>query len=261
MTSEPAGPHPLDRLSRDAAEEFAPALRRVLDLDRAALARVRLRDGTAQLLLRLPFGVVVGRSVSNSGASNIGASNIAVSNSGASDSGASDGGVPTADASAATLDVTVSAADLFEWASRPGVVAPESRDELWTGGAPPAAGWARIERVPDAVIRDLVRSGALALKQAAEREGVRGAQPRAEVADALLDSVVLRVSAEGSSATPAGPVVPLSLRAVSAVTRMGFLPRGSYVNVDVAGRWIRIAAAYGSVFVERPGLALDVLRR
>jgi hypothetical protein len=80
---------------------------------------------------------------------------------------------------------------------------------------------------------------------------VPGAQPRAEVADALLDSVVLTVSAGDRSA-------PVTLRTLSAVTRLGFLPRGSYIAVDVAGRWIRVAAAYGSVYAERAGLGLTV---
>jgi hypothetical protein len=41
---------------------------------------------------------------------------------------------------------------------------------------------------------------------------------------------------------------------VSALTRMGFLPRGSHAAVDIAGRWLRVAAEYGSVFAERGGL-------
>jgi hypothetical protein len=45
----------------------------------------------------------------------------------------------------------------------------------------------------------------------------------------------------------------VTLRALSAVTRMGFLQRGGALHVDLAGRWIRLAAAYGSVYLERPG--------
>ena len=51
----------------------------------------------------------------------------------------------------------------------------------------------------------LVRSGALALKDAAAREGVPGAQPRAEVADALLDSIVLTVERRRRHAAPRSP--------------------------------------------------------
>ncbi len=115
---------------------------------------------------------------------------------------------------------------------------------------PPAAGWQRIETVPDTVIRPLVRQGALTLKEAAERAGVPGASPRAEVADALLDSVVLTAE----SAT--GLRAEVTLRALSALTKMGFLARGSEAHLDVSGRWTRLSAVYGSVLVERGGLAL-----
>ena len=66
------------------------------------------------------------------------------------------------------------------------------------------------------------------------------------MADALLDSVVLTV-------TGAGHTVEITLRTLSALTRLGFLPRDSHAAIDVAGRWIRVAAAYGSVYAERPG--------
>jgi hypothetical protein len=42
---------------------------------------------------------------------------------------------------------------------------------------------------------------------------------------------------------------------------MGFLPRGSHAAVDVSGRWIRVAAAYGSVYAERPGTGLGLSPR
>ncbi len=94
------------------------------------------------------------------------------------------------------------------------------------------------------MIRGLVRSGAQALQDAAAREGVPGAQPRAEVADALLDAVVLTADGGGRRAQ-------VTLRTLSALTRMGFLPRGSSAAIDVAGRWVRVAAEYGSVFAGR----------
>jgi hypothetical protein len=107
-------------------------------------------------------------------------------------------------------------------------------------------------------VRDLVRAGALTLKQAADREGIPAGQPRAEVADALLDSIVLTVTTDDH----AGPALTaeVNLRALSALTRMGFVARDSHVAVDVAGRWTRVAAAYGSVFLERAGAGLGVLR-
>jgi hypothetical protein len=50
----------------------------------------------------------------------------------------------------------------------------------------------------------------------------------------------------------------VTLRTLSALTRMGFLTRGSSAAIDVAGRWVRTAAEYGSVFAEtdRGGLGL-----
>jgi hypothetical protein len=145
------------------------------------------------------------------------------------------------------VDVTVAAAEALAWLDGERADPPESRDAEWRTGLPPGTGWRRIELVPDDVVRGLVRSGALAVKAAAEREGVPGAQPRAEVADALLDSAVLTVSDD------AGSSAAVSLRALSALTRMGFLPRGGETAVDVAGRWIRVVAEYGTVYIERPG--------
>jgi hypothetical protein len=109
------------------------------------------------------------------------------------------------------------------------------------------------------VIRPLVRQGALALKDAAAREGVPGAQPRAEVADALLDSVVLTVTGGPDARAGTGDATAaVPLRALSALTRMAFLPRGGAAHVDVAGRWIRLAARNGSVHLERPGGGLTL---
>ena len=45
----------------------------------------------------------------------------------------------------------------------------------------------------------------------------------------------------------------MSLRALSALTRMGFLRRGGSVRVDARGRWTRVVGEYGTVYLERPG--------
>jgi hypothetical protein len=223
---------------RSALTELAPVLRRAVTLDPASLARLKLGSGVATVLVRLPFGVLVSRSVH--GAARTGA-----------------------------LDVTVRAADAIAWldgdsaadseadsgvdGSSAETAPPQARDAEWRTGLPPIRGWQRIETVPDDVIRGLVRAGALALKEAAAREGVPSAQPRAEVADALLDSTVLTVSADDG---PAGAAV--NLRTLSALLRMGFLPRGGSVHVDLAGRWVRVVAEFGTVYLERPGQSLVV---
>jgi hypothetical protein len=205
---------------RAAAHELAPVLRRAVSLDPRSLARLRLAGVTATVLVRLPFGVLVSRTVE-------------------------------ADERSRPLDLTAGAAELLAWLDADGP-APESRDIEWRTGLPPGADWRRIETVPDTVLRPLVRSGALALKEAAERAGVPTAQLRGEVADALLDSVVL-------TATDGEATAAVTLRTVSALTRMGFLAKGGHAHIDVAGRWVRLAAEYGTVYLERPGQTLGLL--
>lgn len=210
----------LTAADRAPLTELAPVLRRAVTLDPRSLARLRLQPGSATVLVRLPFGVLVSRAVE-------------------------------ASARREALDFTTRAADLLPWIDGHGEE-PEPRDLEWRSGLPPPAGWQRVESVPDTVLRPLVRSGALALKEAAAREGVPGAQPRADVADALLDSVVLTV-------TDGEHTAEVPLRTISALTRMGFLPRGGSAYVDVAGRWIRVVGEYGTVYLERPGQALGLI--
>lgn len=208
-------------LDRAEVVELAPLVRRAVDLDPSALVRLRRGPGMVSLLVRLPFGVLVSRTVEA-----------------APDAGA--------------LDLTLRGVDLLDWLDEHRAGLPPPRDEEWRGGTPPPSGWQRVERIPDSDIRPLVRSGALTLKEAAQREGVPGAQPREAVADALLDSVVLTASDDTHE-------VGVTLRTLSALTRMGFLPRGSHAAVDVTGRWVRVAGAYGSVYAERPGTGLGLL--
>lgn len=230
MTSGSGG-GALTRVGRAVLDELAPVARRAVTLDPRTIARIRLLDGTATVYARLPFGVLVSRAVRM-------------------ETGAGTDAEPEDSAAGVPLDLAVAAAELLAWLDGD-ADEPDRRDADWRSGLPPSTGWRRIETVPDNMVRPLVRSGALALKEAAEREGVPGAQPRAEVADALLDSVVLTVE-------DAPAAVEVTLRALSALTRMGFLPRGGELHVDVAGRWVRLAAQYGSVFLERPGSGLTL---
>jgi hypothetical protein len=207
-------------VNRTALAETAPLLRRAVSLDPASIVRVRSDGERVAAFVRLPFAVLAARTVQ-------------------------------VDEPVAPFDIAVRAAELLAWLDGEQAEAPTSRDAQWRTAVPPTTGWKRIDTVPDTEVRPLVRSGALTLKAAAEREGVPGAQPRAEVADALLDSVVLTVSDASQS-------VSVNLRLLSALTRLGFLPRGGHIAVDVAGRWLRVAAAYGSVYAERPGMGLTV---
>ena len=202
---------------RRALADLAPVLRRATTLDPRSLARLKLTGEAAMVLVRLPFGVLVSRTVR------------------------------TATVRADAVDVAVRADAALAWLDDDAAEMPPAEDAAWRTGLPPDSGWRRLDTIPDDVVRGLVRSGALALREAAEREGVPGAQPRAEVADALLDSVVLTVSDED------GRSAEITLRCLSAVTRMAFLPRGGRVHVDVSGRWIRVVAEFGSVYLERPG--------
>ncbi|WP_375493679.1 hypothetical protein [uncultured Jatrophihabitans sp.] len=221
----------------DALHELAPLLRRCVELQSRAVARIRVSGASAGVLVRLPFGVLVSRTVLVTG-----------------DPASTDPAVGTDQT--VDADTVVEAAQLLAWLDDPSLEPPQSREHEWRTGVPPTAGWRRVETVPDDVIRPLVRKGALALKDAAAREGVPGAQPRAEVADALLDSVVLTI---GDTQAPAGPdSIEITLRALSALTRMGFLTRGGPAHVDVAGRWVRVVGGYGTVYLERPGSGLDL---
>ena len=209
-------------LDRAQLAELTPLVRRAADLDPATLVRVRRSGERLGLLIRLPFGVLAARTVER--------------------------------AAADPADTTVRADELLAWLDGDRSAEPAAHDAEWRGGTPPERGWHRIEKVPDTELRPLVRTGALTLKQAAEREGVPGAQPRQEVADALLDSVVLTVSDATHSAE-------ITLRTLSALTRLGFLARGSHAAIDVAGRWIRVVGVYGTVYAERPGAALGLTLR
>ena len=134
---------------------------------------------------------------------------------------------------AGAFDITVAAADFLRWAEQSGP-APAAKDAHWLSALPPQRGWRRVEVVPDSVIRALVRSGA---------ELAGGATSR-QSQEALLASVVLTAAGDGS----ADPV-QVRLGALTALTRMGFLPRDSQVAIDAGPGWVRLAAAYGSTYV------------
>jgi hypothetical protein len=208
-------------LDAGALAELAPLLRRAVTLDPAGVARIRVRTDGATALVQLPFGVLAARRVPGR--------------------------------FSATHDGCYRTAQLLAWLDGDGDV-PSAQAGEWRATVPPETGWRRVEVVPDDVVRGLVRQGALTLKQAAAREGVPGAQPRSEVADALLDSVVLTATSDADR-------VDVSLRSLSALVRMGFLARDSHLAVDVTGRWVRLTASYGSVYAERPGLSLNLLGR
>jgi hypothetical protein len=200
--------------ARPELAELAPAVRRAVALDPSIPVRLRRGGGRSSAVLRLPFGVLAARSLRV-----------------AREDGAPD----------SRLDVTVDGGDLLAWLDGTRPAAPEPRDERWRGTLPPEAGWRRLDTVPADVVREIVRTGALAAS----------GQPRRST-DALLDASALRVSDEH------GHSVAVSLRTLSALIRLGFAPAGTSVAVDLCGRWARVAGLYGSVYAERPEAALTL---
>ncbi|SOD72835.1 hypothetical protein SAMN05892883_2164 [Jatrophihabitans sp. GAS493] len=228
-----------------AFAELAPMLRRAVSLNAGVNVRLQGRGNQLRALIWLPFDILVGRTVSV-GASNAGA--------------------------APEFDLTVGASELLDRLdaatdSVPGFSADEAisllpnRDAQWRAAAPPREGWRRVESVPGAVVRSLVAAGARALADAADREGIPGGQPRAEVTEALLDSVVLTLEENpttGQGATTA-LTAEVTLRMITAVTRMGFLPDDAQVAVDICGRWTRVTAPFGNSYRERSPLGISLL--
>jgi len=129
------------------------------------------------------------------------------------------------------FDTTFLAADLLRWIDDGGP-RPPRQDVRWLSPLPPRDGWLRVETVPGAVVRELVSSGA----------SLARAAPTTVAHKSLLGSVVLTASSGQRR-------VDVPLAALSALTKMGFLPRDSYAAIDVAPGWLRVAATYGSSYL------------
>ncbi|HEX5495290.1 MAG TPA: hypothetical protein VFX70_12025 [Mycobacteriales bacterium] len=204
-------------------------LGRATRIDPGGLVRLRAdqHGRTIAAYTRLPFGVLVGRTVPGT------LSGV---------SGAVDVTVGAADLAAGI------AADLAGGATR-GLALPGRRDAQWRGSLPPAGGWRRLDLVPVASLRRVVAAGVRAF-EAAQR---RAADPRAAqgAANALLDQGALTVSDDRDTAV-------LALRVCHAAWRMGFLGEDDGVDcsVSVSGRWARLAAPFGSAYRDPAGVSL-----
>ncbi|HTZ44385.1 MAG TPA: hypothetical protein VMB79_11030 [Jatrophihabitans sp.] len=185
-------------LSRELLADFAPMAERAVSADAGTLLRLRAHGQTVSGFVRLPYEVLAGRTIM---------------------------------AASEPFDLTCSAADFLAWQGGTGPE-PARQDVRWLTGLPPRAGWQRVEVVPDAAVREVVRSGAALAPSATTRAGQ----------EALLDSIVL--TARSDSRTVEVPLGPLS-----ALVRMGFLPPDGQAAVDTAPGWIRVAAVYGSTYV------------
>jgi hypothetical protein len=144
--------------------DLASFLGRVVALDPAAVARLRAVGDRVTAYVRLPFGVLVSRTVA----------------------GAAD-----------PPDVTVGAGDLLAVldpaGAGPVVRWPRRRDVEWRAALPPAEGWRRLDSVPGDVVRALVRAGRDALRAVP-------AGAAAAAGESLLDHESLTVSGAGRTA-------------------------------------------------------------
>ena len=228
------GPPAGGRLRTDEPADGGDAavfLGRVTALDHGALVRLRHSAGRVTGYTRLPFGVLVSRTVA--------------------------GAVEPA-------DVTVGAFDLLgaldRVLHRGGELSlPASRDVEWRAALPPLSGWQRLDAVPGEVVRSLVRAGAETLRALPPDAG-------ASAGESLLDHEALTVSsAERTVAVPLRVLTALAKMGFLAGSGAGGgalsgagSPEADLVVVSAAGGWVRLAAAYGSAYHHvQPGLGLS----
>lgn len=117
---------------------------------------------------------------------------------------------------------------------------------LWAGALPPAQGFQLLDTIPVQVVRELADQG-----QALARQFSGPLGPPKN----LLEQTVLTVS-DGTT------TVEIPMRLVFCCTALGFIPSATttaavprFLRVSGLGRWIRVDAAYGTVYMSR-GLPL-----
>jgi hypothetical protein len=218
----PAGGRLQPESSADRGDA-AVFLGRVTALDRAALVRLRDGGGRATGYARLPFGVLVSRTVA--------------------------GTVEPADVTVAAVDLL---ATLDGAAGSGPVRLPPGRDVQWRAPLPPLTGWQRLDEVPAEVVRSLVRAGAETL-----RAVPAGAATSA--GESLLDHQALTVSsAERTVAVPLRVLTAVArMGFLGPANGTGAGAGADVVVVSAAGGWVRLAAAYGSAYHQVAGLALS----
>ena len=146
-----------------------------------------------------------------------------------------------------TLDVTVSAGELLdsvdESAATVGVPGAVTGPP-WAGVLPPVGGWEPVDGFPDAdALRGLVKAAVAEFRARVEELGPEE-RTRAE-----LDRIGREVWSReiGTSGAP--------VRIVHAAASLGFL-RGAEADLLVAGAWVRLRTAYGSVAVRKASAGL-----
>ncbi|GIJ80524.1 hypothetical protein SAMN05443287_1186 [Micromonospora phaseoli] len=195
-------------------------LARLVRLEPSALVRLRPAGTSARTALwaRLPWGVLVVRTVAGAGAG----------------------------------DVTVAAGRLLAELAAGGAALPARLDAQWRWALPPAAS-RRVETLPGAQVRRLAEAAAGTLREAAEH-GVGGrAVGQRALRDALLDHVAVVVTPDEEPDRP----VEVTQRMVQGLVRMGFLgmladsPDQGGVQVRAAGRWVGLVGPYGAVWSQK----------
>ncbi|MBB3039123.1 hypothetical protein [Hoyosella altamirensis] len=141
--------------------------------------------------------------------------------------------------------------------TRSGIIhAGYSMDSAWRGALPPDGGYSHVDDVPAHVLIDLAQRGADLAREHNTSQGTPGS---------LLDQEVLTVRGEGGTAA-------VTMRAVFAMTGMGFIPKADDPTTGAAGTvdpneivrvrarstWVRIDARFGSVAINRSKIPLFV---
>lgn len=224
--------HTLRLGGRAEIGDLGSFLERAVRMDAAVLVRLRA-DPPGRMVsacLRLPFGVLVGRTVR------------------AVLTGGADQTVRAADLAA---NLANDPANELTAGGPEGLILPERHDTRWRGPLPPMSGWRRLDSVPVRDLRRLVAAGVGAFQAATERIG--GPPIARDAADALLDHEALTVSDRRDTAV-------LPLRVCHAAWRMGFFGADDDADcaVSIAGRWARIAAPFGSAYRDPAEVTLRV---
>jgi hypothetical protein len=201
------------------AQDAGAFLARLTRLDPRAFVRLKSAGEHVALWARLPWSVLVTRTVEGAGPD----------------------------------DATVSATDLLAELGRGGDALPARHDQQWRWPLPPS-GARVVETVPTGDVLRIAAAAAGTLRTAST-EGVGGrAVGQRALRDALLDHVAIVVTDEearievpqrliqavvrmgflGRSAPTTGEVVPVQV---------------GEVRVQAAGRWVGLAAPYGAAWL------------
>lgn len=235
-----------DGAVRGADDELAAYLGRLLRWDKAAVVRLRSAAGEAALGVfgHPPFGGVLA------------VKSLALTSGGVADA------VDATVSAGQLLDAVVQQAEEGGEFVLPGTVTGPA----WAGLLPPRQGWQREALLDAAAVRQ-----AAAVMVAEFRSRTEALLPeqrtRAEL-DALAEELWSRPLAAETAGASGDAAAGVTLRIVHAAHALGFLRsagRGDEVAVLIAGPWVRLRTAHGSVAARRQtpgtGLAFSPLAR